>query len=468
MPILFREDREGRHSAAAWKDYPTMTKIPVISGDDSLNAFIRGQCRAMGGEYVPVFFRNKDEVIAHLKYELPEIKMIYFSDKTIEARAVLEEIGKDPWLHYGGVIAIHDDLEEKELLEAMRDQNVIAVLRRGELERGFSRLMKILKQNKQILFQRGIQQHLLKSIAGSFVIDNDPLDITTYANLVTNYLFNANLISKDAKEKLHVALLELLINAIEHGNCKISYDEKTAWLESNRDIMDLIRQKNADPAIRARKVYFSYAIDPESSRFVIRDEGEGFDWRARMASKPDQPGLHGMGMRMASVYVQELRYNEAGNEVSFEVTHRRNESNTIPAIFDVSQERAFEDGQYVCSEGEESDYLYYIVSGTLYVYSKGKLVSSLTPDDIFMGEMSFLLSNRRSATVVSKGRSVLIKISKQDFVNLIKDSPHYGIFLARLLAQRLARLNLRTSRLNTEYLRIKSELAALKGSAGGA
>ncbi|MBU0927576.1 MAG: cyclic nucleotide-binding domain-containing protein [Spirochaetes bacterium] len=441
-----------------------MIKIPVISGNDSLNSFIRSQCLAMGNDYVPVFFKNKDEVIAYLKYELPEIKMIYFSDPTIEAKAVLDEIGKDPWLHYGGVIAIHDDLEEKALLEAMQDQNVIAVLRKSELERGFSRLMKILKQNKQILFQRGIQQHLLKNIAGSFVIDNDPLDITTYSNMVTNYLFNANLISKDTKEKLHVALLELLINAIEHGNCTISFDEKTAWLESNRDIMELIRQKNTDPAIRAKKVYFTYTISPESSRFVIKDEGAGFDWRSRLDTKPDQPGLHGMGMTMASLYVRRLTYNEAGNEVSFEVAHQQNESNVIPAIFDVSQERAFEDGQFVCSEGEESDYLYYIVSGTLYVYSKGKLVSALTPDDIFMGEMSFLLSNRRSATVVSKGRSVLIKISKQDFVNLIKDSPHYGIFLARLLAQRLARLNLRTSRLNTEYLKLKGELAAVKAS----
>ncbi|MFH2113599.1 MAG: cyclic nucleotide-binding domain-containing protein, partial [Spirochaetota bacterium] len=139
--------------------------------------------------------------------------------------------------------------------------------------------------------------------------------------------------------------------------------------------------------------------------------------------------------------------------------HQRNESNAIPAIFDQSQELVFEDGQYICSEGEESDYLYYIVSGSLYIYSKGKLVSALTPDDMFMGEMSFLLSNRRSATVVSKGRSVLIRISKQDFVNLIKGSPHYGIFLARLLAQRLAKLNLRMSRLNTEYLKVKKDLA---------
>lgn len=178
-----------------------------------------------------------------------------------------------------------------------------------------------------------------------------------------------------------------------------------------------------------------------------------------MATKKSGPLLHGMGMRMVGLYVNELCYNDKGNEVSFEITHQHNESNAIPAIFDQAQEVVFEDGQYICSEGEESDYLYYIVSGYLYIYSKGKLVSALTPDDMFMGEMSFLLSNRRSATVVSKGKSVLIQISKQDFVNLIKESPHYGIFLARMLAQRLAKLNLRMSRLNTEYLKVKKELS---------
>ncbi len=435
-----------------------MRKIPVISSDEKLNNAIQVHCQSFGSEFVPVFMTEKDEITAFLKYELPEIKIINYSDSAVDLIGITEEIRKDPWLFYGGIIALHDNMDEKALEEAMRDQNVIAVLRKRDVERNFPRLLRIVRQNKQILFQRGIQQHLIKNIAGSFVIDNDPLDITTYSNLVTNYLFNANLINKDTREKLHVALLELLINAIEHGNCKISYDEKTAWLEGNRDIMDLIREKNTVPEVRARKVYFTYTISPEQSRFIIRDEGDGFDWRARMEVKREQPELHGMGMNMAKLYVDKLSYNEQGNEVSFEVEHQRNASNIIPAIFDLSQEMTFQDGQYICSEGEESDYLYYIVSGTLYVYSKGKLVSALSPDDMFMGEMSFLLSNRRSATVVSKGTSVLIRISKQDFVNLIKDSPHYGIFLARLLAQRLARLNLRMSRLNTEYLKVKKDL----------
>jgi hypothetical protein len=283
-----------------------------------------------------------------------------------------------------------------------------------------------------------------------------------YSNLVTIYLYNSNLIGRDEKEKLHVALLELLINAIEHGNCKIGFDEKTACLEKNGDIMELIREKNKDQTVKTRKVYFSYTITPEKSRFTIRDEGDGFDWRERLATPSDTPGLHGMGMKMANLYVRDLSYNQKGNEVAFEIDHRKAESNAIPKIFERSEEVVFQDGEYICSEGEETDVLYYIVSGTLYVYSKGKYVSSLTPDDLFMGEMAFLLSNRRSATVVARGPCTLIRISKQDFVNLIKENPHYGIFLARLLAQRLARLNARTARLNTEYLKLK----ALVGTTG--
>ncbi|HSV56185.1 MAG TPA: cyclic nucleotide-binding domain-containing protein [Magnetospirillaceae bacterium] len=432
-----------------------MRKIPVISSDENLNLFIRQECAKSGGEFVPEFFQDPVSVVEFLKYELPDIKILNFSDKRIDIPSLLQEVQSDPWLHYGGIVAIYDNEEEQRLQDTMKEQNVLAVLRSREFLAGFGRLLRIIRQNKQILFQRGIQQHLLRNISGSFVIDNDPLDITTYSNLVTNYLYNANLISQELKEKLHVALLELLVNAIEHGNCRISYEEKTAWLEQNRDIMDLIRTKNENPSILARKIYFSYTISPDRSKFVIRDEGEGFDWRSRMAAPPNEPGLHGMGLAMARAYVKELSFNEAGNLVTFEIEHQKNESNVIPGIFVASPELRFEDGQYVCNEGEESDYLYYIVSGVLYVYSKGKLVSALTPDDIFLGEMSFLLSNRRSATIVSKGRSVLIRISKQDFVNLIKKNPHYGIFLARLLAQRLARLNLRMSRLNTEYLLLK-------------
>jgi CRP-like cAMP-binding protein len=55
--------------------------------------------------------------------------------------------------------------------------------------------------------------------------------------------------------------------------------------------------------------------------------------------------------------------------------------------------------------------------------------------------MSFLLEETRSATVIANTPGKLVKISKESLVNTIKRHPHYGMFLAKLLAQRLVRQN---------------------------
>jgi anti-sigma regulatory factor (Ser/Thr protein kinase) len=310
------------------------------------------------------------------------------------------------------------------------------------------RAIRIIDQNRQIVFQRDLQSQLLSAVSGSFEMDNDPFDSKTYTNLIINYLFNANFIGRDAKDQLTVALMELFINAIEHGNCRISHDEKSAWLEAGKNIFDLMRKKNEDPAIRERKVHFRYRITRQKSVFAIRDDGSGFDWRRRVREISDKNylKLHGRGIMMAEHYLKRLTYNARGNEVRFEIDHQIDESNAVPRAFESQDEVVFRAGQTVFQQGEESDFLYYIVSGKFAIIAEGKVVSELTPADVFLGEMSFLLNNQRSATVKSVGRGVLLKISKAAFVNAIKSNPHYGIFLARMLAQRLARLNERFSR----------------------
>ncbi len=435
-----------------------MIRVPVITADTELAKAIRTTVRSFNSQLEAVFLTGVDAVIEYLKYELPEMKIIDCSVKgagETEAVAILDAIRQDPWLHYGGVIAVHTGDEDKELLDRLRDSNIIAVVRREEFIDNLERILRILIHNKQFLFQRGIQQHLMRTISGTFTIDNDPLDIVVYTNLVTNYLYNSNLLNRDDREKLHVALQELLVNAIEHGNCKIDFEEKTHWLEAGHNAMDLIREKNKNPDVAARKVRLAYTISPDNSRFSISDEGDGFDWQSRMSAKPEL-GLHGMGIRMAGVYVQELAYNQKGNEVSFSIAHQKDAANVVPGIFTDQAAITFKAREIVVKEGEASDYLYYIVSGRYLVFSGNRCVSYLTPDDMFIGEMSFLLSNQRTATVMAKDGGECIKVSKQAFVDLIKRNPHYGIFLARLLAQRLTRLNARTAKLNAEYQRLKA------------
>jgi CRP-like cAMP-binding protein/anti-sigma regulatory factor (Ser/Thr protein kinase) len=418
-----------------------MQKLAVLSSDTELNDRITLICEKFNNYFEPHFFNDPGPAIEFLKYELPEINILNFSDNKIDHREVLNTIKEDPWLHYGGIILVHKGKDRREINEVTRSLNVVATMTRSEFVKSFFRVLKILVQNRQILFQRDLQKYLMKSISGSLTMDNDPFNVGTYANLIPNYLYNIGYIDVDLKDKLHVALFEMLMNAVEHGNCNISYNEKSAWLEEHGDIIELIRKKNTDERVKSRRVYFSYTINPERSRYTIRDEGEGFDWRSYLASKQNEMALHGRGIMMTGVYTENLSYNEMGNEVSFEVAHNQVQTNMVPAIFQDQDETVFRDDEVVFREGEASNYMYYIVSGQLNIYRDETMVSRLTSDDLFLGEMSFLLSNTRSATVRANGEARLIRISKNDFVNSIKAQPHYGILLARLLAGRLDRLN---------------------------
>lgn len=255
--------------------------------------------------------------------------------------------------------------------------------------------------------------------------------------------------------------MELLLNAVEHGNCKISYEEKTEWLSAGKNMLDLISQKCSEPEAQKKKVYISYDISNVRTRISVRDDGEGFDWRKRLESE-FQAGLHGMGIKLAESFVSSVTYNEKGTEVSFEIPNQQNATNTVPVIMQEQKILSFKHKQVVCRENETSNDLYYIRSGKYAVYVQRKLVSVLTTNDIFIGEMSFLLNDRRAATIIAIGAGTLVKIPKIEFIGLIRQHPHYGIFLSRLLAQRLALQSNKTVYIQNELNGIKKTLETMQ------
>jgi cyclic nucleotide-binding protein len=66
------------------------------------------------------------------------------------------------------------------------------------------------------------------------------------------------------------------------------------------------------------------------------------------------------------------------------------------------------------------------------------------------------LDDRRSATIMSADEGKLIRIPKVSFVNLIRKNPHYGIFLSKLLAQRVLRQNRKTLQLQAQINELKN------------
>lgn len=414
-----------------------MKKIVTASTNSIVTKTINNACKDFSA-FACNIFGDTDSIISYINYELPDIKVIDYTSPSIDCAKILESIHEDSWLHYGGVISVCKDREQARQLEELKDDNVLSILTIQEFAQNFSRLLRIIDQNQQFLYARGMQDIIGGREEGSFVCGNDPLDIRFYINFLVSYLYNTNRINHEGRMNLQMTLTELLTNAVEHGNLGITYQEKTDWILQGGNIMDLIRKRAAEPKYAGRKIKINYSIHEKASAFRITDNGDGFDWRKMLDRRAANDETHGRGISLSQSFVQKLCYNDKGNQVTFQINNLSNSTNAVPAImknFDILE---YKDRQIIFRQDEMSNDLFFIVEGRFGVYVNLKLNTVLTPSDMFIGEMAFLLNDRRTATIMAIGNCKLIKVPKTAFLSLIRKNPHYGIFLSKMLAQRLA------------------------------
>ena len=119
---------------------------------------------------------------------------------------------------------------------------------------------------------------------------------------------------------MRMGIREMLVNAIEHGNLSLDFEEKTqAMLDGV--YFESVDQRRKDPKYKYRKVYVEYKLTKEHFYIQVKDEGEGFDMEAiekltREEYLNEQGLSHGRGIRMARSIFDEVIYNEKGNEVT--------------------------------------------------------------------------------------------------------------------------------------------------------
>ncbi len=112
----------------------------------------------------------------------------------------------------------------------------------------------------------------------------------------------------------HMGLIELILNAIEHGNLGITYDEKTQLIAENQLRMEVERRLTL-PQYLDKFVTVKFARTGRSLIFTIRDQGQGFDWHPFLEMGVDRiMDNHGRGIAMARrISFANLEYRGTGN-----------------------------------------------------------------------------------------------------------------------------------------------------------
>jgi len=117
-------------------------------------------------------------------------------------------------------------------------------------------------------------------------------------------------------ERVALGLMELMVNAIEHGNLEISYLEKSELCRANAWQSEVERRLLL-PVYRRRLAHIRVSRGDDSLRFMVRDEGPGFSWRDFL--KPDAARAfapNGRGIALArELAFSELDYQDPGNIV---------------------------------------------------------------------------------------------------------------------------------------------------------
>jgi CheY-like chemotaxis protein/serine phosphatase RsbU (regulator of sigma subunit) len=118
-------------------------------------------------------------------------------------------------------------------------------------------------------------------------------------------------------------LLELLINAVEHGNLGIRLEDKAELLAAGRWEQE-VAARFALPENAAKFVEVRCQRQGEHLRICIRDQGAGFDWRGFLAmddARVFRP--NGRGIALArEVAFETMEYRGPGNQVEVSVAAR--------------------------------------------------------------------------------------------------------------------------------------------------
>jgi anti-sigma regulatory factor (Ser/Thr protein kinase) len=122
-------------------------------------------------------------------------------------------------------------------------------------------------------------------------------------------------------QRVVVGLSELLLNAVEHGNLAITYDEKTALIADDR-LHREVELRLQLPRFADRRVRVNFERGDGEIRFLIEDEGAGFDWRPFLQMEPERAfHNHGRGIAVATAMsFSRVEYQGRGNRVLAAVT----------------------------------------------------------------------------------------------------------------------------------------------------
>jgi CRP/FNR family transcriptional regulator, cyclic AMP receptor protein len=111
-------------------------------------------------------------------------------------------------------------------------------------------------------------------------------------------------------------------------------------------------------------------------------------------------------------------------------------------IAQITDELEYGPAEVIFDEGAQGDAMYLIVDGRVKVHSREQVFAELGPSQVF-GEMSILDAEPRSASITTLTDLSVLKIQREDFMEILSEKPEISLGIIKVLTHRLREANRR-------------------------
>lgn len=241
------------------------------------------------------------ELVSCIRVEFPQVPVILITGHGSETLAVEA-------LQQGATSYVPKPVLAEKLLETVEQ-----VLALSKADRSYSRLIASLVNTRY-----------------DFALDNDPNMIPPLVDLVQQTLSGLQCCGATSRMHAGIALEEALLNAVLAGNLEMDpHEVQEARVQLRQGHSSrIVESRRRTPPYSDRTARVHVDITRDQATFVVSDEGKGFDLSSVPETCTSEMLEHrdGRGLVLMKNFMDEVRFNETGNEVTMIMRSRHPET----------------------------------------------------------------------------------------------------------------------------------------------
>jgi CheY-like chemotaxis protein/anti-sigma regulatory factor (Ser/Thr protein kinase) len=289
-----------------------MAKVLVVD-DSPLDGFLAGSLLEEQADLEAVYAQDGKKALAAIRAEVPDLVLTDMQMPEMNGLELVEAVRRS--YPFVPIILMTAHGSEELAAKALRAGAASYVPKKNlahDLVENVERVLALSRASRN----HHMVWDCLAHKESQFVLSNHPAYITPLIGHLQDQMAQLKICDKAGLLRVGNALHEVLVNAIEHGNLELSStlretSDRTAYLKLTEE------RRQLDPYCD-RRVFVSAKFTHAEAKYIVRDEGPGFD-PSTLPDPLDPAQLEkttGRGLLLIRTFMDEVSFNATGNEIT--------------------------------------------------------------------------------------------------------------------------------------------------------